>query len=371
MEKVSKFFSGMWGLTISGVLIGISGPLLVFFGNPGNMGLCIACFIRDTVGAVGLHRTASVQYIRPELIGIVLGALVASFIFGEHKPKGGSSPAIRFVLGFFAMLGALVFLGCPWRAYFRLAGGDLNALLGIVGLVAGVAVAMVFFKNGFSLGKTNELPKGAGWIMPAIVVALLAFLLLNPLLAKDADGNLIGPIFKTADAKMPGGMAAPIAIAIVVGLIVGFFAQKSRFCSIGAIRNSIFFKDFGLLWGVLAMIIVAFLMNLIFGTFKLGFDGQPIAHTDHLWNFAGMLLAGIAFTLAGGCPARMLVLSGEGDNDAVIFILGMAAGAAFGMNMSVAASAKGIGMNSPTAIIVGLVFCVIIGLTMKEKVKHA
>jgi len=41
----------------------------------------------------------------------------------------------------FAMFGALVFLGCPWRAFLRLAGGDLNAILGIGGLVAGIGSA--------------------------------------------------------------------------------------------------------------------------------------------------------------------------------------------------------------------------------------
>ena len=36
------------------------------------MGMCIACFIRDIAGALGLHRAAVAQYIRPEIIGIVL-----------------------------------------------------------------------------------------------------------------------------------------------------------------------------------------------------------------------------------------------------------------------------------------------------------
>ena len=47
-------------------------------------------------------------------------------------------PLARISLGFFAMLGALIFLGCPWRAYLRLGGGDLTAIAGIVGLFAGV-----------------------------------------------------------------------------------------------------------------------------------------------------------------------------------------------------------------------------------------
>jgi uncharacterized protein len=43
-------------------------PILVKLGNPGNMGICVACFSRDIAGALGLHRAATVQYIRPEII---------------------------------------------------------------------------------------------------------------------------------------------------------------------------------------------------------------------------------------------------------------------------------------------------------------
>ena len=36
------------------------------------------------------------------------------------------------------MIGALMFLGCPLRMVIRLGGGDLNALVGLVGFIAGI-----------------------------------------------------------------------------------------------------------------------------------------------------------------------------------------------------------------------------------------
>lgn len=99
----------------AGLIIGIIAAVLVLLGNPKNMGFCIACFIRDTAGAVGLHQAAAVQYIRPEIIGLVLGAFVIAAVKKEFLPRGGSSPMTRFVLGFFVMITALVFLGCPFR----------------------------------------------------------------------------------------------------------------------------------------------------------------------------------------------------------------------------------------------------------------
>ena len=41
-------------IVIAGLIIGVIASLLVFFGNPANMGFCIACFLRDTAGGLGL-----------------------------------------------------------------------------------------------------------------------------------------------------------------------------------------------------------------------------------------------------------------------------------------------------------------------------
>ena len=85
-----------------------------------------------------------------------------------------------------------------------------------------------------------------------------------------------------------------------------------------------------------------------------------------LWNFGGMVLAGLAFTLAGGCPGRQLFLSGEGDGDAAMFVSGMIVGAGFAHILQLASSAAGPGAFGPITVIIGLVVCIIIGLTMRE-----
>ena len=116
-----------WLVIIAGVLVGVAALVLTKLGNPANMGFCIACFERDIAGAVGLHSAAKVQYVRPEIIGLVLGAFIMALAGKEFRPQAGSSPATRFVLGAFVMIGALVFLGCPLRMVLRMGGGDLNA----------------------------------------------------------------------------------------------------------------------------------------------------------------------------------------------------------------------------------------------------
>lgn len=91
---------------------------------------------------------------------------------------------------------------------------------------------------------------------------------------------------------------------------------------IAAVRDTILMRDTHILQGVIALVVAAFITNLALGFFNPGFSGQPIAHNDTLWNFLGMALAGIAFTLAGGCPGRQIILSGEGDGDAAVLCLG-------------------------------------------------
>jgi YedE family putative selenium metabolism protein len=368
-ERLTRFFASRWGIILAGAVIGVLAPLLQKAGNPTNMGICVACFERDIAGALGLHRATVVQYIRPEIIAFVLGATIAALLFREFKPRAGSAPIVRFVLGVFAMIGSLAFLGCPWRALLRLIGGDLNAIPGLAGLAVGITIGVQFLKAGYNLGRSYKTYPTVGWIMPAIMISLLLLRIFRP---QFSEG---GPIFFSE--KGPGSLHAPLWISLGAGLVIGFLAQRTRFCTMGSIRDIILMGDTHLISGIGALLVVAFITNLILGQVSLGFFGQPVAHSQHPWNFFGMMLAGLAFALAGGCPGRQLFLSGEGDGDASVFVLGMITGAAFAHNFALAggpdkmvedaAQVGGISSYGMAAVILGLVVCVVIGFSMREK----
>ena len=150
MEKKESFLKKHWLVMLCGLLIGAAAVVLAAFGNPANMGFCIACFLRDISGSLNLHQAAVVQYFRPEIVGIVVGAMLMALIGKEFKPKAGSSPVIRFTLGAAVMVGALVFLGCPLRMVIRIGGGDLNAIIGLVGFALGILIGVFFLKKNFS-----------------------------------------------------------------------------------------------------------------------------------------------------------------------------------------------------------------------------
>jgi YedE family putative selenium metabolism protein len=363
------FFATHVGIIIVGLVLGALAVTLQKQGNPQNMGICVACFTRDIAGALGLHRAAVVQYLRPEIPALCLGALVAALAFGEFRPRTGSAPAVRFLLGMTAAIGALIFLGCPWRAMLRLAGGDWNALVGLGGLIVGIGVGVGFLRWGFSLGRSYPARPLAGLAMPFIMIVLLVLAILYPHFGDNAA------LFRSE--KGPGSQAAPVLIAIGIGLVVGFLAQRTRFCTVGGFRDALLMRDFHLLGGVVAFAVAAFVMNyFVYGQFHPGFmmtdaagkaTSQPAAHTVHWLNFAGMVLAGLSFTLAGGCPGRQVFLAGEGDGDAAVFVLGMLTGTAVAHNFLLVGSAP----LAPYAAVIGLVVVVVIGTLGRERLALA
>ena len=346
--KESKFRPYL-PVVLAGIVTGVAALILTKLGNPKNMGFCIACFERDIAGALGLHGAAAVQYIRPEIIGMVLGALIAALAFKEFRAKAGSSPACRFVLGAFVMIGALAFLGCPLRMVIRLGGGDLTAVAALLGFLAGILVGIAVLKKGFSLGRAYPVRTGEGLVLPGFAVLLLALLLFVPGVLKFSESG-------------PGSMRAPMAAALIAGLAVGFLAQRSRLCMAGGLRDVFLVKDFTLISGFLAIWVTITVGNLILGSYNLSAVSQPVAHSQYVWSFMGMALVGWGSILLGGCPLRQLILTGEGNSDSAAAVLGMIVGAAVCHNFGLASSANGPTLNGQIAVCIGFVVVLVVSL---------
>lgn len=342
-------------LALAGVVCGLVAACLAYFGNPANMAFCIACFVRDMAGSLGMHQAEAVQYARPEIIGLVLGAFIISVATKEYRSTGGSSPMIRFVLGVIIMIGALVFLGCPLRMVIRMSAGDLNAWVALIGFILGVSTGAFALKKGFSLGRAHETNKTSGVVLPAIMVGVLILATCTTLLKASQAG--------------PGSIHAPLILSLIGGLIFGAFAQKSRMCFAGSIRDVVLMKNFDLLTVIGGLFVVMLIFNAATGRFTPGFDTPGIiAHSEHLWNILGMYAVGFAAVLAGGCPLRQLILAGQGSSDAAVTVLGMFFGAALCHNLGLAASGTAINAETkelvagavPTNGKVACILCIVI-----------
>lgn len=331
-----RFFDKTWKLAVSGVIIGLLVMLLAVFGNPANMAICVACFVRDTAGALKLHTAAPVQYFRPEITGFVCGSFLIAVLTKEYKSTAGSAPMVRFALGVAMMIGALVFLGCPLRMVLRMSAGDLNAYIALIGFAGGVATGSFFLKKGFSLGRAYETKPVSGAVLPVTLAALLVIGL--------ATGAYV------ASTEGPGSKHAPVILALLAALVIGALAQKSRMCFAGSIRDVILLKNFDLISIIGALFVVMTIYNIATGNFHFSFAGQPIAHSQHLWNILGMYVVGFAAVLAGGCPLRQLILAGQGSSDSAVTFLGMLLGAAFAHNFNLAGAAAKAATDTVAAV---------------------
>ncbi|RLK62783.1 YedE-related selenium metabolism membrane protein [Atopobacter sp. AH10] len=352
-------------LAILGAVLAGLIALLSVGGNPGNMALCTACFIRDIMGALGLHSAPPVQYFRPEIVGIICGGFIAAIVSGEFKPTSSANPGLRFVGGLILMINALVFLGCTLRMVIRLAAGDLSAVVGLIGFIVGVSAGVYFLKRGFSLPKGEETAKGNGYVLPVIFAGLFILFLLVPSMFHFSKMG-------------PGSFHANVALSLVAGLIFGAIAQKIRLCFAGAFRNVIMIRDFKMITPIVSLFIVLTIFNIATSRFALVPFG-PIAHAQHLWNFLSMFAVGLAGILFGGCPVRQVVLAGTGHGDGIVTTIGMMVGAAMAHNFALAsgpamaataeapAVAGGPGIAGQIAVILSIVILFIIAFRYSSK----
>ena len=100
--KKENFFKRNWLVMLCGLLVGAAAVFLTCQGNPKNMGFCIACFLRDIAGAMGLQSASAtaenaagiVSNFRPEIIGIIAGASSWHLSAKSLSPRAAALPSL-------------------------------------------------------------------------------------------------------------------------------------------------------------------------------------------------------------------------------------------------------------------------------------
>lgn len=339
----------------TGIALGAGAVILTLLGNPTNSGICISCFFENLAGSLQMHNVARMSYIRPELIGFLLGSFLMAKKMRRFRVTGGSSPVIRFLLGFFMIVGCGVFIGCPIKMILRLAAGDLTAIAAVLGMMFGIWLGSRYIRAGSVLDRDKELPQINGYILPGIGLLLLLFVLLQP-------------GFIQQGATGPAAQHAPMLISLGIGLLIGALSQRSGLCITGGLRNFFLFREKTLLMGIIAAFGSALLVSLVSGQFNPGFYDQPGAHPSNFWSFLAMVLVGLAAVIVDGCPFRQLVKAGQGDVDAGLTCFGMLTGAAFVVSWQLRSTSAGPEFNGKIATLAGLIFCLTVVLAYKRKV---
>ncbi|GAA0266772.1 YeeE/YedE family protein [Halobacterium noricense] len=101
-----------------------------------------------------------------------------------------------------------------------------------------------------------------------------------------------------------------LLVAAVVGLGLGAFLQKGRFCFVNAFRDFFAYKDSRVTKGVLA----ATLLTMVFWgiAYQLGYYQGLWTPAWGLTGLVGGFIFGVGMTYAGGCASGTLYRAGEG-----------------------------------------------------------
>ncbi len=118
-----------------------------------------------------------------------------------------------------------------------------------------------------------------------------------------------------------------VAATLIIGILVGYLAQRSRFCSIGGFRDYFLARDTYLLKGYFGVLIGAGIGFAVFKfmggsvpNYPLGMDLPPVMLL--IVMIVGGIGLGFCSVLAGGCPTRQHVMAAEGKESAVFYLVG-------------------------------------------------
>lgn len=337
-------------------IIGIGLAILISRGNPPNMGICILCFTRDIAGGLGLHNFEMAQYIRPEILGLILGSALSAIVRKRFTGLSGSISVYKFIFGFWSAIGAMVFLGCPLRLLQRLGGGDGTALPGAVGFILGVWIGMLFEKYNYQL--PESLPSGKHTGIYGIVAALTLLVLL-----------FLSPRGIRQSVTGVGSLHAPVYVSLAIAVVIGILLQLTGFCLVSMARGILLTKKRIFLYMGGSLLIGYILTTYFSGRLNIGFSQQPIAHSDYFWSVLSMALVGLAGALGGGCPMRQIIMTGEGNTDAFSFFLGMLIGTAIAHNFFIVSIPAGTTPAGKLMVVIGLLFCCAVALMQTLYVK--
>lgn len=126
-----------------------------------------------------------------------------------------------------------------------------------------------------------------------------------------------------------GLLDAPIGLfaALAIGLLFGFWLERSGFGSSRKLTSIFYFDD----WAVLkvmftAMVVAALGLQLLSGLGVVELQSLFVPETVIWPQLVGGLVFGVGFVMGGWCPGTAAVGLGSGRLDALVFLLGAGAG---------------------------------------------
>lgn len=168
MTDYEKILNGYKGPIILGAIIGVLAAIVqgltLSAGGPEAYGFCALCHTRDLVNGISnivlgtslglapLSKNAILPVLT--MVGVLIGGYLAARFSSEFRIKHAQLKDIvlYFFGGVLLMQFGLLLGACPYRAALRFGYGDVVALFGIIGIVAGVWLALKLITRSYNGG---------------------------------------------------------------------------------------------------------------------------------------------------------------------------------------------------------------------------
>lgn len=119
----------------------------------------------------------------------------------------------------------------------------------------------------------------------------------------------------------------PVLTTLIVGVLIGYLGQRSRFCIISGIRDFYLLKDIHRLKGLLGLIVGAAIGFIVFKFVGGALPEFPMLKgIESMGYLVATIVGGVGMgffsILAEGCPFRQHVMAAEGRESAAFYLLG-------------------------------------------------
>ncbi len=327
-ELWSMFFGKTWPMWIGGILLSLLNVCLFLVRSPWggsatyvnwgeNLYKSLGILNRPVLKSVILHPYGLLGLLT--LLGAFSGALLSKEFALRIPPIGEMFKG--FIGGVLMALGSTMGIGCTIGGFLSgwaaLSGG---AIILTIGLLIGSFLALRYLlwemekfpklSTGKSMNWLAAKGKSGIW-QPVLGVILILFLIIIFSLHYK-DNNVL-------------------TMFVLIGLIMGIFLQRSRFCIVRAFREPFMTGESEAPVGIMAALLVGILGFTVIKYMGVGTSTAGAAHNlaqtwvySHFWLRAliGGFIFGIGMTVAGGCAVGALWRAGEGQVKLWFAVLG-------------------------------------------------
>jgi len=324
-ELYDKVFNSSWEMWFGSILLAVLSIFLFLLASPwGSSGglLNIGQNIFDEMG-VSLSESApngitDIMDFRYAMLSIVMlmGAMGSAMMAKEFAIR--ISPGGELFKGLFGGIlmgiGCIIGFGCTIGNFFSgwpaLSAG---ALIFVGGLVIGVFLAVKYLV--WEMEKHPKMSSGKSWtflqaktkgrsLQP---IAGIIVLIIGVIIAFGYNTNTEQTLFGF----------------VLIGLLIGFILQRSRWCVVRALREPFLTGDSEPALAIMAGLLVGVLGFVIIKLLGLGPEISMVATNFFVPAIIGGIIFGFGMTIAGGCTVGSTWRAGEGHVKLWLALLGI------------------------------------------------